>query len=118
MKIEGIPEGYEAVRWGKPKRGELFLMDDGKVTDAMFDFEKEHVLIVRKIEPVLDVSKIRLKKGRIAQDENGNNYWYDAKPNAAEKHWRCEYEFGDAECLVIPWREDVPWNERIVEVGE
>lgn len=129
MKIEGIPDGWEVVRWGKPKRGELFLLDDGKVTDAMFDFERDHVLIVRKIEPVLDVSKIRLKKGWIAQDKAGGNYWFSHRPvvKYGDNWWsHSEHNKIDnmddcylsAKGLHIPWREDVPWSERIMEVGE
>lgn len=118
MKIEGIPEGYEVVRWGKPKRGELFLLDSGKVTDAIFDFEKDHVLIVRKTEPVLDVSKIRLKKGWIAQDKDGQNYLYCEKPQLCESGWGTSYGISHMDALQIPWREDVPWTERIMEITE
>lgn len=62
MRIEGLPEGYEVVRWGDPKLGELFVHREG-VEEALFDFKDDPCLIVRKLEPVLDVSKIRLKKG-------------------------------------------------------
>lgn len=126
MRIEGIPDGYEVVRWGLAKKGELYLWEGGTVVDAQRDFEQTHVLIVRKIEPVLDLSKVRLKKGWIAQDKSGENYWYSHKPvidgpGVGWKHEKCD---GRDNCylsitgLIIPWREDVPWTERIMEITE
>ena len=121
MKLEGVPEGYEAVRFGKPKHGEVFLCDNGQVQKARYDFEKNTVLIVRKLEPVLDLSKVRLKKGWIAQDKNGSNYWFSERPRLAANHaaaeifqaltlipvgevtLRCEPEPG-APAYVFSWR--------------
>lgn len=48
-----IPDGYEVVRYGLPKRGECFLSPRGGAVDgALFDFEREAVLILRKKLPV------------------------------------------------------------------
>ena len=49
MTIEGIPEGWELVRVGKPKIGEFFIDGHGETIQAF----GEHVLgcaIIRKIE--------------------------------------------------------------------
>lgn len=118
MKLEGVPEGYEVVRWGKPKRGEWFLYDEVEPQQAEFDFETDSVLIVRKIEPILDLSKVRLKKGWIAQDKDGQNYMYCEKPQLHESGWGPIYGISHLYVLHIPWREDVPWTERIMEIPE
>lgn len=45
-----VPDGYEAVRYGHPKRGELFYWRKD-VSNAAFDFDTDTHLIVRRIEP-------------------------------------------------------------------
>jgi hypothetical protein len=51
MTIEGVPEGWEVVRHGLPKMGEWYVRTDGgSIREAMVDFARDHVLIVRKIE--------------------------------------------------------------------
>lgn len=122
MKLEGVPDGYEAVRWGQPKKGEWFL-DENEPLRATYDFEYHNNLIVRKTEPVLDLSKVRLKKGWIAQDRCGSNYWYEYKPELLldDEEWGAstgpvrKMEFS---VVTIPWRADVPWTERIMEIPE
>lgn len=47
-KIDGIPDGYELVRFGKPSCGELFLDAEGAVVAAECDFRSSHKAIVRK----------------------------------------------------------------------
>lgn len=52
MKIEGVPEGYELVRIGRPKKGELYIMTTGEVIDCAGLIQSESgFAIVRKIEP-------------------------------------------------------------------
>lgn len=51
VKIEGVPDGYELVRIGAPKKGEFYIRPNGSVTDASFSFIEEIYPIVRKIEP-------------------------------------------------------------------
>ena len=50
MKIEGVPEGYEIVRIGRPEKRELFIDSTGQVgTSNGLEFSYCFV-IVRKIE--------------------------------------------------------------------
>lgn len=117
MKLEGVPDGYEAVRWGQPKKGEWFL-DENEPLRATYDFEYHNNLIVRKTEPILDLSKVRLKKGWIAQDMDGENWWYSIEPRSGDEKWDVPDRVGCWQCyaLEIPWRADVPWTERIMEI--
>ena len=49
ITLPGVPEGYEQVRWGFPKKGDSYLGSDGSVLTADFDFDTIQHLIVRKI---------------------------------------------------------------------
>jgi hypothetical protein len=49
-KIEGVPEGFELLRIGKPKEGDLFIDGCGDVQTAD-GYEIEGCAILRKIEP-------------------------------------------------------------------
>lgn len=118
MKLEGVPKGYDAVRFGRPVIGELFVSERGDVCEAEIRFRNSTFLIVRKIEPVLDLSKVRLKKGWIAQDKDGANYWFPNRPTTTADMW-----VGDCGTYVtnkavhICWCA-VPWTERIMEIPE
>ena len=129
MKIEGIPEGWELVRIGIVKRDEWYIGQYGKPEQAPLNMLPANFPIVRKIKPVLDLSKIRLKKGWIAQDKAGGNYWFSHRPvvKYGDNWWsHSEHDKIDNmdDCylstkgLDIQWREDVPWTERIMEIGE
>lgn len=124
MKLEGVPEGYEAVRFGSPVFGEWFVRADGTTEQAIANFDASHWLIVRKLQPVLDLSKVRLKKGWIAQDKNLVNCWYEHKPRLDEDAFSwigCvsgDFETLTSHVIDIPWRADVPWTERIMEIPE
>ena len=70
---------------------------------------------------IKDVVKL-LKPGYVAQDRNGDIYWYEKKPHIIGNTWyqfpgACE-SFKDFGCLqeIEPWCED--WRESLIEVGE
>lgn len=117
MKLEGVPEGYEAVRFGKPLCGELFIDEAVCVGLSKGELYGSY-LIVRKLAPVLDLSKVRLKKGWIAQNKDGANCWFQDRPTTTADRW-----VGDGGTYVthkavhICWRA-VPWTERIMEIPE
>jgi len=48
-KVEGIPDGYEMVRFGKTKKGESYLDSDCNIEVAKLD-HCSHRLIVSKVE--------------------------------------------------------------------
>ncbi len=50
-KIEGIPEGFELLRIGGAKKGELFIACDGEVIEASGDTLSKCYSIVRRIAP-------------------------------------------------------------------
>ena len=50
MKIDGMPEGYDIVRIGRPKKGELFIGASGLVAKSTGGEDAVCYLIVRKIE--------------------------------------------------------------------
>jgi hypothetical protein len=50
MKIEGLPEGYDIVRIGRPEKGELFIDGTGQVYKSNGKEAGFCYLIVRKIE--------------------------------------------------------------------
>jgi hypothetical protein len=49
-KIEGVPEGYELVRIGRPKRGEQILSPDGRVVFMSGGELGVDYVILRKVE--------------------------------------------------------------------
>ena len=50
MKIEGVPDGWEIVRFAKPKKGEYFLNDYRMAVQAESDNWHHPKLIICKIE--------------------------------------------------------------------
>ena len=50
MKIEGVPNGWEIVRFGKPKKGEYFLDEYRMPVQAESDYWHHPKPIIRKIE--------------------------------------------------------------------
>ena len=50
MKIEGVPEGWELVRIGKPEKGEVYVFHPDQLATANFDHECDCYAIVRRIE--------------------------------------------------------------------
>jgi hypothetical protein len=50
MKIEGLPEGYDIVRIGRPKKGELFIGASGLVAKSTGGEDAVCYLILRKVE--------------------------------------------------------------------
>jgi hypothetical protein len=50
MKVEGIPEGYELIRLGKPQQGDWVLYLDGKPKQIAADNASYYWPILRKIE--------------------------------------------------------------------
>jgi hypothetical protein len=50
MKIEGMPEGYDIVRIGKPEKGELFIGANGLVAKSTGFEDAACYVILRKVE--------------------------------------------------------------------
>jgi hypothetical protein len=76
IEIDGLPEGYRAVRYGKPQIGEKYLSEQG-VKEGAFGFLSQW-LIVEKIKVRSRVFECVSENGRIAEsgeyfeDSNGD----------------------------------------------
>lgn len=84
QKVEiDIPDGYEFVRYDKPKEGELFLDADDAVIAARFTLAYSKHVIVRKSwkwPPWL-------KYDWVAQDHNGKWYAFENEPSRSASTW-------------------------------
>jgi hypothetical protein len=123
MKLEGLPEGYEAVRWGWPQTDESYLDAHGHIFVAQDDFIPTAYrprLIVRKVEPVATWPQRVFADGWIAEDSDGQIYWHDHKPTPEleQQSWT-----GGRACplycmtMAPVFRDDLPWTERCIQVG-
>ena len=130
MKLEGLPDGYEAVRWGWPAEGEHFLNIDGEVVIATIS----HIrgvniprLIVCKVEPVATWPQGVFCDGWIAEDVDGAQAFYrKARPRINSTHTKwCAGVGGCIICVLsevlqsgaVTFRSDLPWTDRWIQVG-
>jgi len=83
MKIEGLPEGYDIVRIGRPEKGELFVGGTGlvvKSTGGEFEFS---YLILRKIEKP---KQYRPFGNAEEFKPHRNRWWRMAYPSTEDSH--------------------------------
>ncbi len=126
MKLEGVPEGYEAVRLGKANQGECFVTIDGNVCVAECDHEAPR-LIVRKVEPIATWKHGVFADGWISEDKHGTLEFYYMSPPSCDVGvggWLSGHDGGFVCSLnnilqpsVFKFRDDLPWTERCVQVG-
>ena len=115
--IEGVPEGYELVRLGGAKAGDTVITSDGKLYTLLSDAICElNVPVVRKTEPALDLSSIHFRKGWIAQDKDGDSFWFPKKPARDDIEWYEDGCVNISSVAVLKWRSDLDWTQRIFEV--
>lgn len=124
-KIEGVPEGYELVGFVRLLPGDEYIDTMGMV-DSWDDAEPSrhvHPKVI-KVQPVCTWVHGMFKDGWIAEDESGGIYWFGGEPATSEAprnewHSTASQCFGiEEEVFIMPvFREDLPWNERIQEVG-
>ena len=117
MTIKGVPEGYELIRIGGVKHGDSVITADGKVYTVLSDIcTEENLPVVRKIEPTLDLSSVQFRKGWIAQDKNGDTFWFPKKPARDDMEWYEEDCVNISFVVALKWRADLDWTQRIFEV--
>jgi hypothetical protein len=125
MKLDGVPKGYEAVRFGWAKAGDFVLNNFGQPEPIDEDMPAVLRLIVRKVEPVATWIHGVFQNGWIAEDSDGLIYWYSLEPKIHDgEEWEGQ---DDGKCqkierhicflTLIKFREDLPYFERIVAVG-
>jgi hypothetical protein len=126
MKLEGLPEGYEAVRWGFAKTGECFFDEDGAILTATYDrrptVHAPH-LIIRRVKPVATWPRGVFCDGWIAEDADGSQAFYQKeRPRviAVDSEWRGCFIFGLSDVFLpgsVVFRTDLPWADRCIQVG-
>ena len=117
MTIEGVPEGYELIRIGGAKAGDTVITDDGRVYTLLSDVISErNIPVVRKIEPVLDLSSVQFRRGWIAQDKDGDTFWFRKKPARDDMEWYEDDCVNIYFLVALKWRADLDWTQRIFEV--
>lgn len=81
-----VPEGYEVVRYGLPKEGEVYLAacrKKPKITKAFRDYEVANKII---LQPIWQWPAW-LKAPWIAMDEDRTWYVYEDKPHISRDTW-------------------------------
>ena len=133
MKIEGVPEGWELVRIGRPDVGEWNVGHDGEPwfnSEKPIDGVHEYWAIIRKVEPACSWPLGVFADGWIAEDidEEGYHYmwWHSHKPEVNKSLYSWEPTERSHECFsidggfllaIVKFRADLPWTERIQQVG-
>lgn len=126
MRLEGIPDGFDAVRFGKVKAGESFINLEGAIDTASGDLISPR-LVVAPRPPAVKWAHGVFNDGWIARDSAAGSsrvWWFSKPPRQDNGKWepdddtRCDEITSD--CLrrdVIQFRDDLPWTECIVQVG-
>ena len=124
MSIEGIPEGWELVRIGKPATGEWSIGGDGTPWQYVKDTPStEFWPIIRKAAHVCTWPHGVFADGWITQDGDDDSKieWHKKEPflpHGAE-WWSSEGMGGEVCGLMNPpvFRENLPWTKRVQQVG-
>lgn len=90
--VPGLPAGYEAVRWGRPLKGETYmyaLSPRGMqvAADDHRDPESFFLIVRRKYEMPEIVAPAIFLDGWVAMDNTGLWYWFSAMPVALDYTW-------------------------------
>ena len=126
MKTEGVPDGWELIRIGKPCNGVWAIGGDG--TPWQYNKEKqsnEFWPIVRKIDPIAAWKPGVFADCWLSQDADGEIGFSSEKPTASvgEGYW---IAIGGTRPIrrdafliesLISFRQDISWTERVVLVG-
>lgn len=127
MKLEGVPKGFEVVRFANPAITEWYVDTTGTVKQCVEEVGGLR-LIVRKVEPAATWIHGVFNDGFVAEDQNGDQFWYDRRPKALASgdswEWPDGRRTGTSVAIVatsfasiVKFRSDLPWYERIVAVG-
>lgn len=87
-----LPEGYEFVRYGTPKKGEWFMAHAANSTAVqsklnwVSDFESNKRFILQPVAPPWDWPTW-LKAPWIAMDKSGEWWGYEARPTVKGSYW-------------------------------
>ena len=127
MQIEGVPEGFEPVAFGRVVKGEVYMCPIAAhacewVASTGSD---NSYLKVRRVEPVCTWQHGVFADGWIAEDNDGDVFWHDELPSTSTSGY---WESGDDDTLGLDvffrlysnppvFRSDLPWTSRIQQVG-
>ena len=128
MKIEGVPDGWELVRIGRPRTNEWSIGGDGTPWQYLKETQSEEFWpIIRKAAPPCVWQHGVFNDGWVAQDgEAGNHrtWWYKNKPRQDGGRWEpvndtecCELDRAPFAKRLVLFRDDISWTDRIAQVG-
>lgn len=117
MKINGIPDGWELVRFGSMEKGEWYIEGDGEPREWQYTHKSidRNYIIITRIEPVGPGEGFRFIDFKGDTRRSSDEYWSDSR-----KRWVMSdsTEFADEmiyrrrielESKYIPWtRETCP----------
>ena len=101
MKIEGLPEGYDIVRIGRPEKGELFIGASGMVAKSSGFEDAVCYLILRKIErpkqyrPFANAEEFKPHRDR---------WWRMAYPDGSHASFRPPCSYSDRGYGGVLWK--------------
>ena len=126
MKIEGVPDGWELVRFGFPSATDWCLGHSGRPFRATRLSTEDIWPIIRRIEPICTWQHGVFADGWLTQDKSGSMWIFAAKPVTAHTVWALPSISVNAHaqwlnCSILfnspKFRDDLPWTERIQQVG-
>lgn len=86
IEVEGVPKGYEPVRFGTYAKGDKLVTVKGVVVTAEHDCMDEMCYLIVREE--WTPGNITLKPGWIAMDANDVWCWYEQKPRFYGETWQ------------------------------
>jgi hypothetical protein len=127
MKIHGVPEGWDVLKFDVPQYSEFYVDNNGLVRqccESPHRFDNQKSLIVEKVQPFCQWQYGVFKNGWIAQDLDGHICWFASKPSVTERgRWSSEDDPDDMvfwiRNLLNPpvFSSGVEWTKRIQQVG-
>lgn len=83
IPVDGMPDGYECVRFGHPLRFEQYVDEYGRIETASCDYGDACYLIVRHIYK----PPTWLKPGWIVANSRWQWFWCESKPQFVANSW-------------------------------
>jgi hypothetical protein len=126
MKIHGVPEGWNVLKFDVPQYAEFYVDSNGFIRqccESPHRFDNQKFLIVEKVQPPCEWQHGVFKNGWIAQDIDGHISWFPSKPHTTDKRWVSDDETDQMVFLIKNllnppvFASGVRWTERIQQVG-
>jgi hypothetical protein len=124
--VEGVPDGWELLRIGRPRTNEWAIGGDGTPWQYLKAKQSEEFWpIVRKLDPIATWKRGVFTDGWLSQDADGEISFSAEKPTASvgEGYW---IAIGGTKPIrkdafliesLVSFRQDISWTERMILVG-